>query len=88
MQIVFTSQAKKDLRKLHKVSQIIIIEKIKKLGEGGVPANVEKLSGYKKAYRVRVGDYRIVYRIIGKKMYIVLIGHRKNIYEKLKKLLG
>lgn len=88
MQIIFTPKAKKDIKKLHKVSQILIIEKLKKVEAGTFTTSIEKLVRYKNAFRIRVGNYRVVYRIIGRKIYIVLIGHRKDIYLKLKKLLG
>ena len=88
MQVVITPKAKSNLKKLNKFSQILIIERLKKL-EVGIPATgVEKLVGYKNAFRIRVGNYRVVYRIIGRKIYVVLIGHRKDVYEKLKRLFG
>ncbi|PIP15013.1 hypothetical protein COX47_02030, partial [Candidatus Roizmanbacteria bacterium CG23_combo_of_CG06-09_8_20_14_all_35_49] len=43
--------------------------------------NEEKLSGYKNIYRMRVGEYRIVYQRTVNQIYIVLIGHRKDIYR-------
>jgi mRNA-degrading endonuclease RelE of RelBE toxin-antitoxin system len=61
---------------------------LKKLEVGTPTTSVEKLVGYKNSFRIRAGNYRVVYRIIGGKIYIVLIGHRKDIYEKLKKLFG
>ena len=87
MQVILTPGAKKNLNKLHKVPQILIIERLKKLGINPKTSGVEKLVGYKNAYRLRVGNYRVVYRIIAPKLYIVLIGHRKDVYEKLKRLL-
>ena len=88
MQVVITPKAKSNLKKLNKVSQILIIERLKKL-EVGIPTiGVEKLVGYKNAFRIRVGNYRVVYRIIDRKIYVVLIGHRKDVYEKLKRLFG
>jgi len=40
------------------------------------------LKGYRK---LRVGDYRIIYRIEGKKVKIFCIGHRSIVYEKANK---
>ena len=37
------------------------------------------LKGYRK---MRVGDYRIIYRIQGKEIFILKIGHRKKVYKK------
>ena len=36
----------------------------------------------KKAYKLRVGDYRVVADIDREKIRVTLIGHRKNIYKK------
>ena len=88
MQVIFTPGARRDLRKLQKISQILIIERLKKLEVGTSTSSLEKLVGYKNSFRIRVGNYRVVYRIIGGKIYIVLIGHRKDVYEKLKRLFG
>lgn len=87
MQVIITPKALKDLKQLHKVSQILIIERLKKLETGSPATSIERLAGYKNAFRVRVGNYRVVYRIIGRKIYVVLIGHRKDVYRKLGNLL-
>ena len=86
MDVIVGPQAKKYLRKLPKTFQIIIAEKLKKLGKknGG---RSEKLGGYKDIYRVRVGNYRIVYKQFKNRIYIVLIGHRKEVYNLLRNLL-
>jgi mRNA-degrading endonuclease RelE of RelBE toxin-antitoxin system len=55
---------------------------------GEMISNVEVLSGYKNAYRARVGDYRIVYKKTADEVCILVIGHRKDVYELLVQLLG
>ena len=87
MQVIITAKAKSNLRKLHKVSQILIIERLKKLEVGITTTGVEKLVGYKNAFRIRIGNYRVVYRIIGGAIYVVLIGHRKDVYHLLMRLI-
>ena len=44
--------------------------------------NVKKLSGFKSAYRIRVGDYRIGCRLRNEKIVFVAFAHRKDIYKK------
>ena len=39
----------------------------------------QSLSGHRK---MRVGDYRIIYRIKGNSIIVLKIGHRKDVYEK------
>lgn len=47
------------------------------------PPGCTKLSGEDSVYRVRVGDYRIVYEIIDKRLlvHVVHIGHRREVYR-------
>lgn len=87
MRIIISPRAEKELKKLSKVSQIIIAKKIRTLTSPQIK-NRELLRGYKNVERVRVGDYRIVYKKTTNLIYIILIGHSKDIYNKLKKLLG
>ena len=42
----------------------------------------ERLSG-REDYKLRVGDYRIIYRIHGHEVIILKIGHRKDVYPKV-----
>ncbi len=47
------------------------------------PIGVKKLSGEKDIYRVRVGNYRVLYRIINKVLVVVVVsvGHRREVYR-------
>lgn len=87
MKITLSPLAEKKLKKLPKIDQIAIAEKIRSLKEEKSLLTAEKLQGYKDIYRVRIGSYRIVYRKFSDLFYIILIGHRKDIYEVLQRLL-
>jgi mRNA interferase RelE/StbE len=87
MKIIISSRAEKELKKITKIDQIAIARKIRLIKEFPMTPNEEKLSGYKNIYRVRVGEYRIVYRKTVNEIYIVLIGHRKDIYRLVDHLL-
>lgn len=87
MTIIISPKAEKYLKKLNKIDQIAIYQKIKNLTQAK-PSGEEKLKGFKDIFRIRVGHYRIVYRRFKEKIYIVLIGHRKDIYQILKYLLN
>jgi mRNA interferase RelE/StbE len=49
------------------------------------PPGCAKLAGSQCAYRIRVGDYRVVYEIEDRVLivYVVRIGHRKDVYRGL-----
>jgi mRNA interferase RelE/StbE len=66
---------KKDLRR--------IVDRIRALGEEPRPHGCEKLSALER-YRVRQGDYRVVYSIKDgeQTVEIVKIGHRSEVYRK------
>ena len=85
MIVTLSPRAEKQLRKLSKVNQIIIAENIRSLLQQSTKE--EQLKGHKRIYRVRVGDYRIVYRKTKDEIYVVLIGHRSEIYKLVARLL-
>lgn len=86
MTIIISPQAEKRLRKIPKFEQIVIARKTRSIGAQSVP-DEEKLSGYKNIFRVRVGDYRIVYRRFPESVYVIMIGHRKEVYDLLTRLI-
>ncbi len=85
MKVILSSRAKKQLKSVSRTAQIILVKKIRELAV--LIINEEKLSGYQNMYRVRVGNYRIVYKRTKTEIFIVLIGHRKEIYRLLRELL-
>ena len=87
MKLVITSVAKKQIKKLQKVYQIVIVQKIRKLGMDSTVWS-EKLSGYKNFYRCRVGVYRIVYTKNINEIKIVLVAHRREVYLLLKRMIS
>jgi mRNA interferase RelE/StbE len=84
MKILIAKRAEKYLKKIPKIDQIAIVRKIRLLTSPS--SNEEKLKGLKNIYRVRVGDYRIVFRRTKEEIFIVLIGHRKEIYQLVNRL--
>ena len=76
--------AQKELASLPKAIRIRIGKKIDSLQTNPTPQGVKLLKGKEReAYRVRVGDYRILYQI--KKdiltVLVIKIGHRKEVYR-------
>jgi mRNA interferase RelE/StbE len=84
MKILIAKRAEKYLKKIPKIDQIAIVRKIRLLTSPS--SNEEKLKGLKNIYRVRIGDYRIVFRKTKEEIFIVLIGHRKEIYQLINRL--
>jgi len=74
--------AAKELKRLPKTDLQKVIKKIQSLSSDPRPVGCEKLSGEEK-YRIRQGNYRVVYSIEDDKLiiFIVKIGHRRDIYK-------
>lgn len=87
MNVIISPRSEKELKKITKIDQIAVARKIRLIKEESINLQEEKLSGFKNIFRVRVGNYRIVYRKTSQEIYIILIGHRKDIYDLVNKLL-
>ncbi len=61
-----------------------IVAAIQSLALDPFPDGCRKLSGEKSTYRVRQGNYRVIYEIDGGKLRILIlkVGHRKDVYKK------
>jgi len=85
MQVAFTKQFDKQFDKTTDCSLKNEITKIvnKTISASRISdiPNIRKLKGYKTAYRVRIGDYRIGLLIENGIVVFVVIGHRKDIYK-------
>lgn len=58
-----------------------IKEKMLLLQENAFPHGVVKLQGSRDSYRLRVGDYRILYTIRDDGIHIAAIAHRREVYR-------
>ncbi len=75
----------KALQKLPAETVQLIVERTRQLAENPLGPNTKKLRGAKQLYRLRVGDYRVIYSVDTKGHIIVLmlVGHRKDVYKRL-----
>jgi len=78
------SSATRELKKLPRNIISRILEAVEKLRATAYPDGVRKLVGSEHTYRIRVGDYRIIYSILASELVIEIIrvGHRKDVYNK------
>ncbi len=76
--------AQKSLAQITEPYQAKIISAIQQLAYNPRPSGCKRLSG-KEAWRIRVGDYRILYEIKDRQLLIliVVIGHRREVYADL-----
>lgn len=88
--IIFTKIAEKDLNALDIKTRYKILQATKGLETAPFPKGntIKKLKGAKiSLYRLRVGDFRVVYHIDGRKIVILFIVDRKDLEKKLKAFL-
>jgi len=72
--------ALKDLERLEIFLRKRIVKKILEFVEIGNFHEVKRMTGYDNMYRLRVGDYRVIFEMIDGKVVVTKVGHRKNIY--------
>ena len=82
--IEITASAARSLRKLERPAQVRIGHVIDSLATQARPSGAIKLSGGDELYRVRIGNYRIIYSIVDNVLtvLVVAIGHRRDIYRR------
>lgn len=80
-----TPAALRALESLPRDVQKRIAKKIDSLSENPRPAGVVAIKGGKGLLRMRIGVYRVIYRIEDERLVVLLvrIGHRKEIYRQM-----
>jgi mRNA interferase RelE/StbE len=81
-EILFKESVWKDLKKIPKCELKKILSRVEKLGNDPRPMGCEKLTG-EELYRIRQGNYRIVYSIQDNELtvWVIKVGHRKDVYR-------
>jgi mRNA interferase RelE/StbE len=81
-QVDITTAAGRQIRKLPRTAQKAIVAALTALATDPRPNGCKKLKG-RDAWRVRTGDYRVIYEIDDGVLTVTVIkvGHRRDIYE-------
>ncbi len=81
-QIILPRSVQKELNRLPDEAASRILARLAALEANPRPADVKKLKG-RDAWRIRVGDYRVIYEIHDRVLQILVItvGHRREIYR-------
>lgn len=85
MQVIITrhfeKDAEKELNKKHQRQLADIIEQLQRADHLMEIPNLKKMKGYKNAYRIRFGDYRIGFLLENNKIILSRVMNRKEIYR-------
>ncbi len=85
--IEFASKAERDFKALDKPIQSRLARRIDFLADNPFPQGIRKLTGEEDLYRLRVGNYRIIYQVQGRRLVVLIvgIGHRADVYRGLRR---
>jgi mRNA interferase RelE/StbE len=80
--VIITHSAEKFLNKLSKRNYNLVVNAIFSLADNPYQAGIKKLEGMQSTYRIRAGNYRILYQIKNAELVVtvVRIGDRKDVY--------
>ena len=82
-EILLERRAERDIKKLSIEIFQRIIPRIKALAENPKPPGSRKITGSKSDWRIRIGEYRVIYEVDEKSrvVKVMRIRHRKDIYR-------
>lgn len=81
-QIIIPKPVQKQLNNLSQKMRSRLLAEIRLLKDNPRPNGVKKLKGYENIYRLRVGNYRVIYEIKDREMIVLVLSsiHRKDAY--------
>jgi mRNA interferase RelE/StbE len=82
-EVFLATSAVKALRKIDRKTAVRIARNIQSLAQTARPQGCRKIVGAESSYRIRIGDYRIVYEIddANLRVNVRAVGHRRDIYR-------
>ncbi len=88
-EVILAPAIQRDLRKLSKEMSSRILENMQELKRNPYPNGdkIKKIATSKGEYRLRVGDYRVIYRIEGSKVVALRVVDRKDFDKILRDLI-
>jgi mRNA interferase RelE/StbE len=79
-QVELRPRAEKDLRNLRQQEQNRIIQKLR-LASDDLHGDIKRLVQFQPSYRLRVGDYRVLFEVEVGKIVVYRILHRREAYR-------
>lgn len=83
--IELTPRAEREFKSLDGSVRGRIKQRIDSLAKNPYPSGIKKIEGEEELYRLRVGDYRILYQVKEKTLLVLIvrIGHRREVYRRI-----
>jgi len=81
MKVKIDDKAIKDLSKIDKKEATKILDKIENLENFPEVANIKRLTNFEPPYRLRVGNYRVLFEVKDDIITVYRVKHRSKVYE-------
>ncbi|MFO0416635.1 MAG: type II toxin-antitoxin system RelE family toxin [Pseudomonadota bacterium] len=80
--VTFKASVAKDLKRLDRLAAHRVLRAVESLRENPFPNSSKKLIGSEHTFRIRVGDYRVIYIVNkqGREIEIQRVRHRRDVY--------
>ena len=82
--VELTTAAARQVKKLPKPARDRVLTAIEQLGTDPRPHGVKKLAGEQTAWRIRVGEYRVIYDVFDAQLVVSVVraAHRREAYDR------
>lgn len=82
--VEFTAAAARQVKKLPRPARDRVLDAIEDLEEDPRPHGARKLVGEQTAWRIRIGDYRVLYDVFDSELtvFVVRAAHRREVYDR------
>ena len=82
--VEFTAAAARQVKKLPQPARDRVLDAIEALGEEPRRHGAKKLVGERTAWRIRIGDYRVIYDVFDSELTVSVVraAHRREVYER------
>lgn len=82
--VEFTSAAARQVSKLPRTARTRVIDAIAGLGDNPRPRGARKLTGEQTAWRIRTGEYRVIYDVFDAQLLVTVVraAHHREAYDR------
>jgi mRNA interferase RelE/StbE len=82
--VEFTTAAARQVKKLPRPARDRVLAAIEDLQDDPRPHGAKKLVGEQTAWRLRIGDYRVIYDVLDTKLTVTVVraGHRREVHDR------
>ncbi|MDC4232462.1 type II toxin-antitoxin system RelE/ParE family toxin [Actinomyces sp. B33] len=82
--VEFTTAAARQIKKLPRPARDRVLDAIDDLQDDPRPHGAKKLVGEHDAWRIRVGNYRVIYDVTDSELVVTVVraGHRREVYDR------